>query len=265
MANIISNKAKILEGLNDQQKAVVTSCYGPMMVSAGPGSGKTFSMVRRAAYMLEEGIPAKNMLMFTFTKKAANEIKERLVKQCGDDALPVTVSTYHSFCAKLLRRYAELAGRTDKYTIYDEDDKNTILAQLIKIYSDSDRKTPIKEVSNKISHYKEQLLTPTDVINTCPPEREMDIAFIYDAYTKELKKQNAFDFDDLIFNMVKIFDKYPYVVKEVNQKYKYITADEVQDSAPSDLALIQHLGGKSMNVCFVGDVDQSKLYCSACE
>lgn len=116
-------KTEILKGLNEQQKAVVLNYNGPIAVSAGPGSGKSRVLVNRCAYMLAEGIPAQNILMFTFTKKAANELKERVINFCGQEAEAVTISTYHSFCGKILRRYADLLGWTNKFTIFDDDDK----------------------------------------------------------------------------------------------------------------------------------------------
>lgn len=248
-------KTEILKGLNEQQKAVVLNYNGPIAVSAGPGSGKSRVLVNRCAYMLAEGIPAQNILMFTFTKKAANELKERVINFCGQEAEAVTISTYHSFCGKILRRYADLLGWTNKFTIFDDDDKNAVLANIINQYEDD--KFVVRNINSMISHYKERMISPTLAKQQAESIYDEKVASIYEDYMAELKNQNAFDFDDLIYFTIRLFEQFPNVINEINRRYTYISCDEVQDSSPRDLLLIKYLSGKTMNLCCVGDDDQS--------
>ena len=248
-------KNEILKGLNEQQKQIVLNYNGPIAVSAGPGSGKSRVLVNRCAYMLAEGIPAQNILMFTFTKKAANELKKRVIDFCGEEAEAVTISTYHSFCNKILRRYSELLGWYPNFTIFDNDDKNAILSSIVDKYND--KRFVVRNINSIISNYKENMISPTLAKQQASSDWDRNIANIYEDYMFELKNQNAFDFDDLIYFTIKLFEQFPSVIKDINNRYLYISCDEVQDSSPRDLTLIKYLGGKRMNICCVGDDDQS--------
>ena len=248
-------KTEILKGLNEQQKAVVLNYNGPIAVSAGPGSGKSRVLVNRCAYMLAEGIPAQNILMFTFTKKAANELKERVINFCGQEAEAVTISTYHSFCGKILRRYADLLGWTNKFTIFDDDDKNAVLANIINQYEDD--KFVVRNINSMISHYKERMISPTLAKQQAESIYDEKVASIYEDYMAELKNQNAFDFDDLIYFTIRLFEQFPNVINEINRRYTYISCDEVQDSSPRDLLLIKYLKWENNELVLCRRDDQS--------
>ena len=133
--------------------------------------------------MLAEGIPAQNILMFTFTKKAANELKERVINFCGQEAEAVTISTYHSFCGKILRRYADLLGWTNKFTIFDDDDKNAVLANIINQYEDD--KFVVRNINSMISHYKERMISPTLAKQQAESIYDEKVASIYEDYMAE--------------------------------------------------------------------------------
>lgn len=249
--------ARILEPLNEDQKAVAKHINGFAMVSAGPGSGKTFCLVQSTAYRIASGIPASSILLFTFTKKAANEIATRIKSTIGDKAAGITVSTYHSFCARQLRKYAKYLGYDDNFSIIDDDDQKKIVKKVLnKIGS----KSKESDMLWAISHFKEQHLTPMQALNHYgfddPTMKEQ--LLVYEEYQKMLKKSNVMDFDDLLFNMVTILEKNDLVRQQMYNKYKYITADECQDSSTIDTKFIFLLTNpKTMNLCLIGDSDQS--------
>lgn len=248
-------KEKILEGLNDQQKAVVQDYKGFSMVTAGAGAGKTKTIVSRTAYMIEDGVPASAILLFSFTKKAANEIKERIVNAIGDKAVGVTVSTYHSFCARLLRRYCSYIQYADNFTIIDEAVQKKLISKILEGMESS---TDSKEIASKIASWKGKHLTPQQAAleNTKPENEEALIA--YEAYQQALRQNNVMDFDDLLFHMVTILEQNEIVRHQVHSRYKYITADECQDSSVLDTKFIFLLTNpQTMNLCLVGDQNQA--------
>lgn len=249
-----SEKLKILSELNEQQKKPVLDYKGASIVIAGPGSGKTFCVVSRVAYMIEDGVDPKSILLFTFTKKGANEIKERVTKHMGTRAKNITVGTYHSFCGRLLRKYVHvLKIWKSNFSIYDADDSLSVITKIIKEDDELSKSIKPETASNRISRWKDDLMSAQDAISTSKENYEKLCARIYDAYSRELRAQNAMDFDDLIFYMVKILEEYPDIKEKINKRYRFLIADESQDSSPRDLRLIELLGGKDMNVCLVGD------------
>lgn len=249
-------KEKILEGLNEQQQAVVRDYKGFSMVSAGAGAGKTRTIVLRTAYMIENGIPASSILLFSFTKKAANEIKERIMATIGDKAVGVTVSTYHSFCARLLRRYCSYVQYADNFTIIDEDVQKNII---VKILEDMESDVQPKEAIARISAWKSQHLTPQQAaLKSEDATADSEFLVIYEKYQHALRKNNVMDFDDLIFHMVTILEQNEIVRHQVQNRYRYITADECQDSSVLDTKFIFLLTNPStMNLCLVGDDNQA--------
>lgn len=251
---MLSEKTKILSELNEQQKKPVLDYKGASIVIAGPGSGKTHVLISRTAYMIEDGIDPKSILLFTFTKKGANEIKERIVKRIGARAKNITVGTYHSFCGRLLRKYVHvLKTWKSNFSIYDADDSLSVITKIIKEDDELSKSVKPETALNVISRWKDDMMSAQDAISTAKENHEKLCARIYDIYSRELRAQNAMDFDDLIFYMVKILEEYPDVKERVNKRYRFLTADEIQDSSPRDLHLIELLGGKDMNVCLVGD------------
>ena len=252
----VDQKQKILSGLNDAQKEVVLNYKGFSMVSAGPGSGKSFTIVQRTAYMIEDGVPASSILLFTFTKKAANELKDRVQRLIGDKACGVTVSTYHSFCARQLRKYCQYVQYKDNFTIIDDDDQKKLLD---KILEDVHSNAKSKDMIVAISHLKEKHWTPQQAAMHIGDEpEEQELLLIYERYQKALRQNNVMDFNDLLFHMVTILEKYEIVRHQLHNRYQYVVADECQDSSVIDTKMILYLmNPKTMNLCLVGDSDQS--------
>lgn len=206
----------ILRGLNDQQKVAVQNYTGPSFIVAGPGSGKTFTIIARTKYMICEGINPEHILLFTFTNKAAREIKERIAKAVGSDvASRITVGTYHSFCLRLLKRYGEKLGYKKNFTILDADDSEKILKRLVK-----NSNVDAKLVKSYISKQKRDMVSPNDASYNINDK----FATFYDAYQKELFNQNAMDFDDLIYNSIRLLKANIDVRLEINSIFRYITA-----------------------------------------
>ena len=241
-------KEEILNNLNEQQKLPVINYLEPIVVIAGAGAGKTHMIVQKVAYMLLDGIKSENILMFTFTKKAAEEMKERVIKTVGSEAENMTVCTYHSFCVKQLRKYCHLIGFNNPFSIYDEDQ----VLEIIKgILERNELDYDPRHVSSIISKYKLKMYSPKEAIIFEKENKEY-------AYIQQIMKaQNAFNFDDLIYYMIRIMEHHPDVLQEINFQFKYILADEIQDASTEDLRFIKLLAGKNMYLCMVGDHDQS--------
>ena len=255
-----SIKETILSQLNEQQRLPVVDYKGPSIILAGAGAGKTHTIVSRTAYMIEDGIPARNILLFTFTRKGANEIKERVAMKIAAKSKGITIGTYHSFCARLLRQYIDFFGIWDnKFSIFDAEDCLQILKKLSKGYSELKGTKPAV-IQSLISRWKERMLSPQEAaVDAAQADGKMikAVAEVYANYSLELKKNNAVDFDDLIYLVIELFEQFPEIKAKINEKYHYIVADESQDSSPRDLELIYHLGGDRMNICLVGDDYQS--------
>lgn len=246
---------KILEGLNEEQTEAVKTTEGPLVIFAGPGSGKTHVLVKRAAYMIENRIDPENILLFTFTKKAANELKERVIKEAGSLGEYIEVGTYHSFCAKMLRKYSKYTDYNQSFTIYDTTDRKYMLEEVIDNPS-----ADFYEISDYISKMKGRYKTPDEaeqyewVISNF---KYRNCNEYYRKYQELLVSSNAMDFDDLIFNFVKLLENNPEIRKEIKEKYKYIMADEAHDSSVLDLRLIFMLTDADSNICLILDDDQS--------
>ena len=248
----MKTKDEILSQLNDQQKLPVVNYPDKMVVIAGAGSGKTYCVTQRVSYMMLDGIKPDNILMFTFTKKAAEEMKERIVKTVGERAENLTVCTYHAFCVKLLRKYCHLIGFSNPFSIYDPEQCLEIIMGILKRNElDYD---PIFVLSY-ISDCKLNMLSPDEAI-ACEVNN-IEYAYIYKEFQQILKAQNAFNFDDLIYFTIRILENFEDVLYEVNNQYQYIITDEAQDSSTQDLRFIKLLSGKNMHLCMVGDNDQS--------
>lgn len=257
MAKLPSFKARqkteddVFEGLNDEQKLAAAHVDGPNCIVAGPGAGKTRVIVVKTANMIKNNISPRNIILFTFTNKAANELKERVMKFVGSKAEQLTVGTYHSVCARLLRQYAECIGYTSRFNILDSDDSKAIVSELCK----GTNMQP-SSIAYYISEQKRRYITASQAVKTATGLDEKRSA-IYMKYEIRLKKQNLMDFDDLIFNMVRLLENNPDIKREINERYKYIIADEAHDSAILDLRLINLLGGKDKQYTLVLDPDQS--------
>lgn len=240
---------EILGILNDEQKEAVMNYVGPSFIVAGPGSGKTFTVISRTQYMIVNGVPPDKILLFTFTNKAAKEIKERIAKAVGEEtAKEITTGTYHSFCCKILRQYAHKLGFTRNFTILDSEDSDKVFKKITK-----GTNVDPKKLKSYVSKQKRNLITPAKA----SMNRDDNYAMFYDEYQKELSKSNSMDFDDLIFNTIRLLQTNPDVLIAINARWQWITADEYHDSATSDIKLIKLLAGKKQNACFILDNDQS--------
>lgn len=248
----MESKEDILKKLNEEQKLPVMDYLGPQFLVAGPGSGKTFSLVSRTQYMLLDGIDPSNILLFTFTNKAAREIKERIAKAVGEEnSRRITTGTYHSFCCRLLREYSSYIGYEKGFSIFDSEDSKKLVKKLIK-GTDVDYNMLMAYTSKQ----KRKLISPQTAMENAVQNKD-ELAKYYGDYQKSLAGQNAMDFDDLIYNTIKLLSNNADVLSIVNNRYKYIMADESHDSSSSDIRLIQLLAGPLENVCFILDDHQS--------
>ena len=248
------NTEKLLEGLNDGQREAVMHIKGPALTTATAGAGKTRVVITRTQYMIANGIDPATILLTTFTNKAANEIKERVIDKIGEKGKLLTVGTYHSICYKILRQYATKLDFNKHFTIIDESDSDKILKEIGKKYSvDPDT------LKLAISEYKTQYKTPQQAMQEVDTEKQKDIINGYQEYQDELKRQMVMDFDDLLFNCVKLFELFPDVLAEINNRWQYISCDEVQDSSHLDSRLTYYLSGPNNNIFMVGD-DYQAIY-----
>lgn len=255
----MSRKEEILQGANAAQQAVIKSIYGKYVTMATAGAGKTWSIVLRTAYMIESGISADQILMFTFTRKAAEEMKTRVEKFIGPKAKGLTVSTYHSFCGKLLRQYAYVVGLQKNYTIYDEEDSMAALKIVIS-QNLALKGIDIKQVKSSISNFKENLISPEQALSRVNNPAQEKIAVAYRDYTAYLHRSNACDFDDLTYYTVKAMQQSKEMRDQVNDQYRFIIADEGHDSSLQNLTLIELLSGpdrEKWNLMVICDPDQS--------
>lgn len=248
----------ILENLNEMQRQAVQTTEGPVLVLAGAGSGKTKALVTRAAYLLQEmGVRPGELLAFTFTNKAAQEMCTRMEKLTGYSVRNMWVGTFHSICLRILRRESAYLPFDSQFVIYDDADQQTLLKRILKEYGLKDKEYHPRAISSQISKCKNQLMTPKDYFNEVGTEWDSTVAKIYEEYQKRLLAANALDFDDLIMYTLRMFDEHSEVLTKYQQRFRYIMVDEYQDTNFSQYQLIQMLAAGSRNICAVGDPDQS--------
>ncbi len=245
--------------LNPMQQEAVYHTEGPLLVLAGAGSGKTRVLTHRIAYLIEEkGVAPWNIMAITFTNKAAAEMRERVDKIVGFGSESIWVSTFHSSCVRILRRHIEYLGYSTNFTIYDGDDQKTLMKQIFKKLDIDTKQFKERAVLSKISSAKDEMITPEEYeLNAGIDFREKKVAQIYKEYQKELKKNNALDFDDLILKTVELFQNVPEVLNYYQEKFRYIMVDEYQDTNLVQFKLVDLLAKKYRNICVVGDDDQS--------
>lgn len=245
--------------LNPMQQEAVFHTEGPLLVLAGAGSGKTRVLTHRIAYLIEEKqVKPWNIMAITFTNKAAAEMRERVDQIVGFGSESIWVSTFHSSCVRILRRHIEYLGYSTNFTIYDGDDQKTLMKQVFKKLDVDTKQFKERAVLSRISSAKDEMITPEEFeLNVGGDFREKKIAQIYKEYQKELKKNNALDFDDLILKTVELFQNVPEVLDYYQEKFRYIMVDEYQDTNLVQFKLVDLLAAKYRNICVVGDDDQS--------
>lgn len=258
----------ILDSLNSVQQEAARTVQGPVLILAGPGSGKTRVLTHRIAYMLSEAEPKidpHNILAVTFTNKAANEMKERLGKlietHFGSDyrdlAKYLTMGTFHSVCVRILRRDSPHIGIDRNFAIYDDSDQLQIIRSAMGALSLSDKQYNPRAALSLISAAKSTLISPKGMQEQAKSYFEEVVARVYEKYQELLRLNRALDFDDLINTTTRLFQEAPKVLEEYQERYRYLMVDEYQDTNQAQYQLIKALGGKYHNVCVVGDVNQS--------
>jgi len=246
----------LLEGLNPQQRQAVTCAEGPVLVLAGPGSGKTRVLTHRVAYLVREvGVRAGNILAVTFTNKAAREMKARLSHLLGAECEALTIGTFHATCARILRREGTLLGFAPSYTIYDDDDQQAVIKRILKEMNLDDKAYRPGAVLSVISKAKNDLIGPDEFVPKS--YREGVIARIYLRYQQALKESNAMDFDDLLTNTVALWQQFPDVLERYRSRYRYVLVDEFQDTNAAQYVLLKQLAAQHRNLFVVADEDQS--------
>lgn len=245
--------------LNEMQQLAVDTTEGPLLILAGAGSGKTTVLVNRVEHIISSRLATPwQVLAITFTNKAAGELRERLVSAIGDEANDIWAYTFHSCCSRILRRFGERIGYLNHFTIYDTDDSRRVMKQCQKQLGIEDKLINHKSILAEISRAKDSLISPDEYKQTSQNDfRKSKIAECYEMYQKELKKSDAMDFDDIIFNTVKLLEENEDVRDLYQTQFKYVMVDEYQDTNHAQYVLTSLLADKYKNICVVGDDDQS--------
>ncbi len=250
-----------LHTLNPMQQEAVLHTEGPLLILAGAGSGKTRALTHRVAYLIEEkGVAPWNILAITFTNKAAGEMRERVNSLVEYGADSVWVSTFHSLCVRILRRFIENLGYDSSFSIYDTDDQKTLMKQIFKNLDVNTKQYKERGVLGIISAAKNELIGPDEFAMNARISgtfRDQKIAELYREYQTQLKKNNALDFDDLLVKTVELFENNPEILDYYQEKFRYIIVDEYQDTNTAQFKLVSQLAKKYGNICVVGDDDQS--------
>ena len=258
MENLNDIKA-MFSSMNDKQQEAVFHTEGPLLILAGAGSGKTTVLVNRIAYIISAGLAQPwQILAITFTNKAAGELKERIEAVAGEGGDEVWAATFHSTCARILRRYGDRLGFSSHFTIYDTDDSRRLMKEILKQLNIDEKFLPHKSVLNEISKYKDKLKTPDMIKEASSYDSRLKyIAEAYKLYQERMQTSDAMDFDDLICYTVKLFEENPDVLEYYQNRFRYIMVDEYQDTNKSQYRFISLLAKKYNNICVVGDDDQS--------
>ena len=248
----------IYDTLNEQQKEAVFCTEGPLLLLAGAGSGKTRVLTHRIAYLIDEGVNPYHIMAITFTNKAAREMRERVDSLVGYGAEHIWVSTFHSTCVRILRRHIDKLGYGNSFTIYDGDDQKSLIKSICKQFKIDTKMMPERSIMREISSAKDEFITPSEYEMKHQHDfKKKKIAEIYKEYQKQLRSNNALDFDDLLFKTVELFQFYPEVLDRYQERFRYIMVDEYQDTNTIQFQLISMLARKYRNLCVVGDDDQS--------
>ncbi|MCI8638932.1 MAG: DNA helicase PcrA [Coprococcus sp.] len=249
----------IYDSLNEQQREAVYCTEGPLLILAGAGSGKTRVLTHRIAYLIEEkGVNPWNILAITFTNKAAGEMRERVDRLVEFGAESIWVSTFHAMCVRILRRYVDRLGYGTNFTIYDSDDQKTLMKEICKFLKIDTKLYRERSLLAAISSAKDEMITAEEfALRSEGDFHRQKIAEVYEEYEKQLRANNAFDFDDLLLKTVQLLQTQPDVLENYQNRFRYIMVDEYQDTNTVQFRLVSILAGKYQNLCVVGDDDQS--------
>ncbi len=245
--------------LNDRQSEAVETTEGPLLILAGAGSGKTKTLTHRIAYLIEKkGVNPWNILAITFTNKAAEEMRNRVQDLVGFGADQILVQTFHATCIRILRRHIDKLGYDTNFTVYDSDDQKTVMKNVCKKLNIDTKSYKEKTLLNAISNAKDNLVSVSEYsLSTFGDFTKIVIARAYKEYQEQLKKSNALDFDDIIVLTVELFKQFPEILDMYQERFRYISIDEYQDTNKAQFEFVRLLADKYRNLCVVGDDDQS--------
>ena len=247
-----------LKKLNKTQRAAVEATDGPILIFAGAGSGKTRVLTHKMFYLIREELyKPEEILSVTFTNKAAKEMKERVMDLLKTDHLPITIGTFHSVCARMLRTEAKHLGISPQFAIYDAQDQLDLLKVVLKDLDVSKDDLAPNHARNQISYLKNKMITPDAQSRKARTILEKTVVDVYRAYQKALRENDALDFDDLLLYPLELFDKHPMVLAKYQKQWKYILVDEYQDTNRPQFHFLTRLSEKNQQICVVGDDDQS--------
>ena len=249
----------VYDTLNKPQKEAVFHTEGPLLILAGAGSGKTRVLTHRIAYLIEEkGVNPWNILAITFTNKAAEEMRQRVDSLVGIGAESIWVSTFHSMCVRILRRYIDRLGYDNRFTIYDTDDQKTLMKEVCRKTDIDTKRFKERMLLSVISSAKNEMILPEEFeLNAGGDFVQLKIAKVYKEYEAQMRANNALDFDDLLVKTVQLLETQPDVRENYQERFRYIMVDEYQDTNTVQFRLVSLLAGQYRNLCVVGDDDQS--------
>ena len=254
-----SELKKQFSHMNNMQQQAVFCTEGPLLILAGAGSGKTTVLVNRIAYILQSELCKPwQILAITFTNKAAGELKERICNAVPEGGSDIWAATFHSTCARILRRYGDRIGFTSHFTVYGTDDQKKLVKDILKQLNYDEKMLPVKRVLNEISKAKDEMLTQQEMLKRAGYDNlKQSVAKVYEIYQSRLKTADAMDFDDMLCKTVELFQKCPDILEFYQNQFKYIMVDEYQDTNKVQYKFVSMLAAKYGNICVVGDDDQS--------
>lgn len=254
-----SELKKQFSHMNNMQQQAVFCTEGPLLILAGAGSGKTTVLVNRIAYILQSELCKPwQILAITFTNKAAGELKERICNAVPEGGSDIWAATFHSTCARILRRYGDRIGFTSHFTVYGTDDQKKLVKDILKQLNYDEKMLPVKRILNEISKAKDEMLTPQEMLKRAGYDNlKQSVAKVYEIYQSRLKTADAMDFDDMLCKTVELFQNCPDILEFYQNQFKYIMVDEYQDTNKVQYKFVSMLAAKYGNICVVGDDDQS--------
>ncbi|MGC7653228.1 DNA helicase PcrA [Staphylococcus epidermidis] len=248
----------LVKNMNSEQSEAVRTTEGPLLIMAGAGSGKTRVLTHRIAYLLDEkDVSPYNILAITFTNKAAKEMKARVEHLVGEEAQVIWMSTFHSMCVRILRRDADRIGVERNFTIIDPTDQKSVIKDVLKSENIDSKRFEPRMFIGAISNLKNELKTPEDAQKEANDFHSQMVATVYKGYQRQLSRNEALDFDDLIMTTINLFERVPETLEYYQNKFQYIHVDEYQDTNKAQYTLVKLLANKFKNLCVVGDSDQS--------